>query len=201
MRPKKKLWVAALLLTCALFAGCADKEAAGTLYIRALERYEQKDLKSAGAFINQCLECDKKNERAKFLKAKILFFQGQCDKASEILLDLKKNNSDNKDIQLYLIKSLILDGQLEQARAQIQGALKNDAGDWRLHRLSSIVAAKEDDTAARLQALNQASRALEGSAQVYFELASVWESLGIQGKAAELREKSLALDKGLADLF
>lgn len=200
MRPKKKDWVAALLLFCALFAGCADKEAAGTLYIKALEKYEQKDLKSAGAFINQCLERDKKNERAKFLKAKIHFFQGQYRASAEILLDLKKNNSDNKDIQLYLIKSLILDGQVEQARGQIQTAQKNDMGDWRLYRLASIVAAKQNDTAARLEALDAARRSLEGSAQVYYELAAIWESLGIQGKAAELKEKSLALDKGLAEL-
>ena len=171
------------------------------MYIKALELYEQKDLNGAGAFINRCVECDNKNERAKFLEAKIQFFQGRRDKAAKILFDLKKTNSDNKDIELYLIKSLILDGQLEQAREEIQGALKNDMGDWRLHRLAAIVAAKQEDTEARLQALNAARKSLEGSAQIYFELASIWESLGVQGKAAELREKFLALDKSLEDFF
>lgn len=201
MRPGKKIWVAALFLPCALFAGCADKKAAETLYIKALERYEQKDFKTSGAFINQSLKIDKKNERAKFLNAKINFFQGRYDKAKEILLDLKKSNNDNKDIERYLIRSLILLEDYDQAREQIEAALKNDRGDWRLWQLDALVAAKEQDTERRLRALNSALESLKGSALVYFDLALVWDALGAASKAQEFKEKALALDKDLEELF
>lgn len=201
MRPKKNLWVAVLLLACAVFAGCADKKAAGTLYIKALECYEQKDFKSADAFINQSLKLDKQNQQAKFLYAKTNFFQGRYDKAAEILLDLKKNNSDNKDIQRYLIKSLILNQQLQSADKEIQAALKSDKGDWRLYQLAAAAAAKQNDTERRLQSLNAAAKALNGSAQIYFDLALVWRSLGVDSKAGEYKEKCLALDKGYSELF
>ena len=201
MRPGKKIWVAALFLPCALFAGCADKKAAETLYIKALERYEQKDFKASSAFINQSLKIDKKNERAKFLNAKINFFQGRYGDAKEILLDLKKSNNDNKDIERYLIRSLILLEDYDQAREQIEAALKNDRGDWRLWQLDALVAAKEQDTERRLRALNSALESLKGSALVYFDLALVWDALGAASKAQEFKEKALALDKDLEELF
>ena len=201
MRPWKKVWVAALFLPCALFAGCADKKAAETLYVKALERYDKKDLNAALAFIEQSAKCDKNDERAKFLKAKIHFFQGRYEAAAEILLDLKKAKSDQKDIQLYLIKSLILDKKTERASEEIKSALQNDRGDWRLYRLASIVAAKEGNAEERMSALNQAARALEGSSEIYFYLANLWESLGVHSKAEEFKEKCLALDKGMAELF
>lgn len=201
MRPKKTFWVAALLLACAVFAGCADKKAAENLYIKALERYEQKDLKSADAFIHQCLECDKKNERAKFLKAKINFFQGRYGAAAEILLDLTKTNSDHKDIQLYLINSLILQKRYDLAREQIEAARKNDRGDWRLCRLMAIVAAKTDDTEACLGALNEALLALEGSSEIYYDLSKLWQSLGVKSKAEEFKQKCLVLDKDKENFF
>ena len=201
MRPKKFFWVAATLLFCAVFAGCSDRKAAKTLYIKALECYEQKDFKSAGAFISQSLKFDKQNQQAKFLYAKTFFFQGQYDKAQEILLDLKKQNQDNKDIQLYLIKSLILDQKLDLALGQIKSAQKNDRGDWRLYQLAALVAAKQNDTEARLKNLGAACEALDGFAQVYFDLAFVWRSLGIESKAMEFEEKCLALDKSYSELF
>lgn len=200
-RPKKIIGVAALLLSCAIFAACADKKAAETLYIKALESYERKDLNQAGAFINKSLECDQKNEQAKFLKAKINFFQGQPAAAAEILLDLQQKNSDQKDIQLYLIKSLLLDGQTELAQKEIQRALEKDRGDWRLYHLAAVAAAKTDDAERRLEALSGAQRALDGAAQIYFDLSLLWLSLGIESKAQEFKEKCLALDKSYLELY
>ncbi|MBQ7618625.1 MAG: tetratricopeptide repeat protein [Treponema sp.] len=188
-------------MSCALFAGCADKGAARTLYIKALERYGQKDFEKADAFIDQSLKLDKKNDQAKFLKAKIYFFQGRYKEAQEKLLDLQKSNSDLKDIQTYLIRCLILDGQKDLARKTIDGAIKKDKGDWRLHQLSAVLAAKEENFESRLEALNNAQEALQGAAQVYYDLSTIWRSLGVQGKAAECKERCLALDKSYSERF
>lgn len=188
-------------MSCALFAGCADKRAAGTLYIKALEHYEQKELEKADAFIDQSLRFDKKNEQAKFLKAKISFFQGRHKEAAEKFLDLQKSKLDLKDIQTYLIRSLILDGQYDKARKEIDGALKKDRGDWRLHQLASVLAAKEGNVEARLKALNSAQEALAAGSQIYFELATLWRALGVEGKAEECKRKCLALDKSYLDYF
>ena len=188
-------------MSCAVFAGCADKGAARTLYIKALERYEQKDFEKADAFIDQSLKLDKKNDQAKFLKAKIYFFQGRHKEAQEKLLDLQKNNSDLYDIQSYLIRCLILDGQKDLAREKIDGAIKKDRGDWRLYQLSAVLAAKEENLESRLEALNLAQEALRGAAQVYFDLSTLWRSLGVEGKAKEYKEKCLALDKSYSERF
>lgn len=185
----------------ALFSGCADKKAAGMLYIKALEYYEKKDLKNASAFIDKSLELDKKNKQAKFLKAKIHFFQGQNQEAQEILFDLNKSNNDNKDIQNFLIKSLILDKQYKKAREEIQRGLKKDALDWRLHHLAAIVAAKEGKQEERMQALLKANETLKASAQVYFDLSFLWLSLGVKGKAQEFKDKCLAVDKAMSSYF
>lgn len=201
MRPLNKIWVAALLLSCAAFAACADKKAAENLYIKALENYEKKDLKSASAFIDQSLRHDKKNEQAKFLKAKILIFQGLLDEAQEKLFDLKKSNLENKDIQIVLIQSLLLNEQKQTAKKEIENALKNDRGDWRLYQLAAIAAAKENDVQARLKALLEAQKALEGSAQIYYDLSMLWKDLGVDGKAKELKEMCLCLDKDYSSLF
>ena len=201
MRPQTIFRVAALFLSFAALASCENKEAAKTLYIKALESYEQKDLKSAEAFINQCAKHDKKNDQAKFLKAKIKFFQERREDALEILLDLEKRNSDNKEIKRLLIKCLLLDGRVHEAAEKIQRELKLDRGDWRLYQLAAFAAAKENDVEKRLYNLSQAAESLEGAAQIYFELSQIWTSLGIDEKAKDCEKKCEALDKSLADFF
>ncbi len=193
--------VAALLFLFANLSGCGNKKAAGELYIRALDAYEQKDFESALAFINQSLKCDKKNKQAIFLKAQTRLFQGQYEKASKLFLDLYKKNSDNKDIQIYLIQSLILSKDYKNAKQEIQDALKKDMGDWRLHHFASVVAAKENDAQRRLECLNQAQKALGLGAQVYLDLAFAWQSLGLEAKAEECRDKCLCLDKNYRNFF
>ena len=102
MKQIKRFLVAVLLLSCALLASCADKKAAGILYIKAAESYRQKDFANADAFINQSLNCDKTNKQAVLLKAKIHLFQGQYKEASKLFYDLYKSESDNKNLQRYL---------------------------------------------------------------------------------------------------
>ena len=200
--PKTRLfWVAAPLYLCLAFASCANKKAAGILYIKALEAYNQKEFDDASAFINQCLECDKKNKQAKFLKAKIHLFRGEYDIAQKLFYDLYKSESDNKNIQRYLIQSLIFLEEYQKARQEIQAALKKDNGDWRLYYFASAVAAKERKVEERLENLSLAQSALAPGAQVFFDMAFSWQSLGIEEKAKECMEKCLCLDKNYRDFF
>ncbi|MBR5964930.1 MAG: tetratricopeptide repeat protein [Treponema sp.] len=201
MRLITKVWVAALLLSCISLAACADKKSAGILYIKALEAYKQKDFAAAAAFINQSLKCDKKSKQAKFLKAKIYLFEGQYQEACKLFSDLYKSESDNKDIQRYLIQSLIFLEDYKKASEEIQTALKKDAGDWRLYSFAAVVAAKEHKVDQRLENLNMAKAALAPGAQVFFDLAFVWQSLGIDAKAKECRDKCLCLDQNYKAFF
>lgn len=201
MKPIKIFWVAALLMFCALFGSCADKEAAGVLYIKALESYKQKDFSNAAAFINQSLNCDKKNKQAILLKAKIHLFQGQYKEALKLFSDLYKSESDNKDIQRYLIQSLIFLEDYQRAGLEIQKALLKDKGDWRLYYYASVIAAKENKLDVRLENLDHAQNALREGAQVFFDLSFCWNVLGIEEKAKNYRDKCLCLDLNYADFF
>lgn len=201
MRLIKIIWVAALLLSCLALGACADKKSAGILYIKALDAYKQKDFLTAEAFINQCIKNDKKNKQAKFLKAKIHLFRSQYKEAFELFSDLYKSESDNKDIQRYLIQSLIFLEDYEKAEEEIQEALKKDKGDWRLYYYASIVAAKSNKVDQRLENLNLAKSALAPGAQVFFDLAFSWQSLGIKEKAKECRDKCLCLDEQYRHFF
>ncbi|MBQ6028385.1 MAG: tetratricopeptide repeat protein [Treponema sp.] len=201
MRLIKLFWVAALLLACASLLSCANKKAAGILYIKALESYRQKDFSTAEAFINQSLKADKKSKQAVYLKAKIHLFQGQYKEALKLFSDLYKSESDNKDIQRYLIQSLIFLEDYESAKKEIQEALKKDKGDWRLYFFAATVAAKEKKADERFESLNLAKSALAPGAQVYFDLAFSWQSLGIDEKAKEYRDKCLCLDSSYQAFF
>ena len=201
MRLRNKIWVAALLLSCLALSACADKKAAGILYIKALDAYKQKDFFTADAFINQSLNCDKKNKQAKFLKAKINLFKGRYKEACELFSDLYKSESDNKDIQRYLIQSLIFLEDYKRADEEIQAALKKDSGDWRLYYFASLAAAKEGKVEERLENLNLAQSAIAPGAQIFFDLAFVWQSLGIDEKAKEWKDKCLCLDANYKNFF
>lgn len=201
MRPIKIFWVAALLTFCALIASCANKEAAGILYIKALDAYSQKDFSAANAFIDQSLNCDKKNKQAKFLKAKINLFEGRLQEALKLFSDLYKSESDNKDIQRYLIQSLIFLGDCKKAKEEIQAALKKDSEDWRLYYFLSLVAAKEGKVEERLEKLNLAQSAIAPGARIYFDLAFMWQSLGVEEKACEWKDKCICLDRSYKNFF
>ncbi|MBO7123517.1 MAG: hypothetical protein J6V90_09585 [Treponema sp.] len=201
MRLIKKIWVAALHLSCLALASCADKKAAGILYIKALDAYKQKDFSTAGAFIDQSLNCDKRNKQAKFLKAKINLFEGRYQEACKLFSDLYKSESDNKDIQRYLIQSLIFLEDYKKANEEIHAALKKDSGDWRLYYFSSLVAAKEGKVEERLEKLNLAQAALAPGAQIFFDLAFMWQSLGVEEKAGEWKDKCLCLDRSYKNFF
>ena len=109
------------------------------------------------------------------------------------------NMLDNKLLQERYIKYLNL--HIELAQKEIQRALEKDRGDWRLYHLASVAAAKTDDAERRLEALSGAQRALDGAAQIYFDLSLLWLSLGIESKAQEFKEKCLALDKSYLELY
>ena len=201
MKQAKRFRVAALFLLSLGFASCADKKAAGILYIKAFEAYEQKKFAEADAFINQSVNCDKKNKQAKILKAKIHLFQGQYKEAAKLFSDLYNSESDNKDFQRYLIQSLIFLEDYKRASQEIQKALGKDKGDWRLYYFASVIAAKENKVEDRFEALNLAQRALCEGADVFFDLAFCWESLGVIEKAKLYQEKCLCLNKSYANFF
>ena len=191
---KRRLFlVAAALLFCAYFAGCADKKAAGNLYIKALECYDKKDFDNSSVFINQCLKCDKNFYQAQFLKAKINFFQSRYDAAEESLYTLAKKYKENYDIQTYLIQCLIFNGKYDKATRKIEDLLRQNRGDWRLYYYASLVAAKKGELERRMQMLNAAENALALSARVYSDLAFVWETLGVAQKSQEYGEKRDAI--------
>ncbi len=201
MKQIKRFLVAVLLLSCAFLASCADKKAAGILYIKAAEAYRQKDFANADAFINQSLNCDKTNKQAVLLKAKIHLFQGQYKEASKLFYDLYKSESDNKNLQRYLIQSLIFLEDYQKANAEIQKALIKDRCDWRLYYYASVIAAKESKVDARLENLVLAHNALCEGAQVFFDLAFCWDILGIEEKAKDFRDKCICLDSSYTDFF
>ncbi len=201
MKPTKLFWVAALLLSCISITACADKKAAGILYIKALDAYKQKNFAQARDFIDQSLNCDKKNKQAVFLKAKINLFQGQYKEALKLFSDLYKSESDNKDIQRYLIQSLIFLEDYKNASLEIQKALQKDKGDWRLYYFASVIAAKENKLDARLETLNLAQSAICEGAPIFFDLAFCWQSLGVLEKAKLYRDKCLCLDANYRDFF
>lgn len=201
MQKRRLKRVAAIFLICASFAGCADRKAAGKLYIKALEYYDKKDFEKAGAFINQSLKADKDFFQARFLKAKIYFFQGLYDEAAEVLYDLSKHNSENNEIKTYLIQSLIFSGKHERANRELDAALRNDKGDWRLYYYKSVLASKENNFEQRIVYLNAANEALKSGALVFFDLAFVWECLEVSEKARENAQKCMMLDSAFSELF
>lgn len=180
-------------MLCACFAGCADRKAAGNLYIKALEYYDKKDFDNSSVFINQCLKCDKSFYQAQFLKAKINFFQSRYDEAEEILYDLARKYSENYDIQTYLIQCLIFNGKYDKATQKIEDLLRQNRGDWRLYYYASLVAAKKGEIELRMQMLGAAEKALGSSAKVYSDLAFLWECLGVAQKSQEYGEKRDAI--------
>ena len=192
---------AAFLLSSLVFSACADKEAAGILYIKALESYKQKDFLTAADFIERSVACDKKNRQAQFLMAKIFLFSGKYSEAKKAFCELRKKEPDNKDVQHFLIQSLIFLEDYENAKKEIEEAVKKDAGDWRLYYLASAVAAKEGKVEEHLENLNLAQSAIAPGAQIFFDLAFLWQSLGIDSKAEEWKDKCLCLDRSYEIFF
>lgn len=166
-----------LIFPILIIAGCRDDGVSDeTLkgYLEAKSIYIEGDLEKAESLFRVVTDTSPEFIQARFMLAKTHFFLGKPEEAKTMLTKLVNKNPDYKEAELFLIRILIQNDELDIAKNRIDRLLTLDSGDPRLLYQRAMIFQREEDITSALEYLKKAALFGEEYARVYLDLGRVY---------------------------
>jgi len=190
---KKSFAIVTLMITLGLLTGCGAPEDRSTSYLeKARALYDEGDTVKAKLQVNNALQIEPKNAKARFLLALINEREGKTKAAIAQLLMVVDTDPSYVDARIKLGNYYVLGDQLELAQEQRDEVLElaSDSSDVIL--FNARVLAMEGDFE---QALEQGKKVLASDPSNYDAVSFVALQLGI---ADDLEGAMTTFDEGIA---
>ena len=181
-----------------LVNSCTGKDGrkkAQSLYISALEEYSVHNLAKASELCFASLKMDSEFFQSEFLQGKIYFFNSDYERALKTFSSLIKKYPHYTEARIWKIRTLIMQGSLDEAQKLLESEVVFNGSDWRIFYLYSLCYRCDESLDKELVMLTNAESALKDSAKVYQAFEKNWEILGMESKAQLYKEKSEIIRK------
>jgi len=162
-------------------------------YLAARDFYYQGDLDQATDMLGRIRSRGQRFHPARMLEAKILFFRGNWIDARRILERLLRTRPNYPEAELWLIRTMQAEGELEGAESRLREALEYDPGNPRLLHLAGLLKLEKGDMDAALELLGRAKDFSSELANSFVESARLFHRFGFREKALEDLSKAQAM--------
>ena len=175
------------LIICSIFLGSCKKTNADStkLYLSALDAYSVRDFSKATELLTLSKKAGGKQPQIDFLQGKILFFQNQYELCIQIFNKLIKKYPEFTEARIWLIRTLIVSGQYDEAKGLLDKEIEINMTDWRVFYLYSLLSKNLNQFDEEIIMLKNAETCLEDASKVYAASALTWSILGIEEKEDE----------------
>ena len=131
--------------------------------------------------------------QARFLVGKTRFFLGNYDGASSVFKDLGRGIPKYHEADIWLARSCLQQGKIDESDRIVQELIANDSGDSRLYYLAAMIRVSQGDFKEALGFLERSSESGEELAKSYFEAARLYFRFGQDDKAVEWLKRADAM--------
>ncbi|MDR1903594.1 MAG: hypothetical protein LBQ88_15115 [Treponema sp.] len=199
-RVQKWFVIIGMVFSAITLIGCqggADGESEA-LYISAVEKYAQDELREARELLEAVLKKDRNFFQAELLLGKIDFFEDKTVRALAVFSRLARKMPQYTEARLWKIRSLMILERYDEAEDALDMELAVNPGDWRVHYQYALLSAMTGNMEKRLVMLRNAETYLGESYRVYLEYAKIWYSLKMQDRAEHyLKRAALIAPEGV----
>jgi tetratricopeptide (TPR) repeat protein len=187
---KKSLLLLIIISSIFLFS-CNNSNADSTkLYLSAVDAYSVRDFSKATELLILSKKAGGKQPQIDFLQGKILFFQNQYDLCIQIFNKLIKKHPEFTEARIWLIRTLIVSGQYDEAKTLLDKEIEINMTDWRVFYLYSLLSKDLNQLDEEIVMLKNAETCLEDASKVFAASALTWSILGIEEKEDEYIQKA-----------
>jgi tetratricopeptide (TPR) repeat protein len=199
-----RIWIVLLSCLCLSFSSCARSsslnDAEIDAYARAKRHYLQGDYERAIGVIEEERFTYERGHQALLLKAKAEFLLGRSELAEPILLRLVKIHPGYPEATLWLARTLLAEGKIDEAESTVIRAMRWDPDDPRLLAIMADVQELKKDYPKAFEYRLRAVDFADETGKEELELAELYWRFAQNDKALERIARARAMISGKSAL-